>query len=320
LLRLYNKFDGYTWTHPPLIASLMLTYDCNLKCIYCPFQIHQDQIPSRPSEEWSTLLEGLAGNGIRRISFSGGEPLLYPDLSSLIRRATQLGIKKGIVTNGIKLSETKLQEYADIGLDALTISVDTMDAELYSQLCQTTPNMLANVLKIIITSRRSRTFWTGINTVITKLNVNAIEPVIDFCSTHDVPVQFQIFNPFQGRDDLMPSVDELRPAIDLIKVSKKRGAPVHNDDDYLESCCEYALRKEFPEHMDCLIPFVELVITPDMKVKACCSSDEIGEASDAKWKSVWQSEDANHWRLKAQSKKCRNCFLIYHEPLRVNKQ
>ncbi|MGP8320946.1 MAG: radical SAM protein [Methanosarcinaceae archaeon] len=312
-----NNYDGLRWTHSPLIASLMLTYDCNLGCIYCPFQANNNQATRRSLKEWSALLEELTGSGIRRISFSGGEPLLYPDLNCLVKKATELGFKKGIVTNGIGLTEAKLEEYADIGLDALTVSVDTIDTMLYSQLCNTLPGMLENVLEMIITARRRESYWIGINTVITKMNVHALRPVIDFCSRHDVPVQFQIFNPFKGREDLMPAATELRSAIDLIKACKKRGAPVHNDYDYLEACCEFALTKKFPKQMDCLIPFAELVITPDLMVKACCASEEIGDASEAEWKRVWQGRDANHWRSKAQKKACRNCFLIYHEPLRL---
>jgi len=308
-------FKSNGWTKKPLIASLLLSYDCNIKCKYCPFQDYPNKVTHKSFEEWSELIEGIVESGVRRISFSGGEPLLYADLNRLLKRATELGIKKGIVTNGVGLTLQKMKQYEDSGLNALTVSVDTLDANMYARICNTTKGVLDRVLEKIIFARMRQKYWVGINTVITAMNVNQINPIIDFCSKNDVFLQFQIFNPFEGCEDLMPAVNELRAAINLIKLHKKRGAPVENSYDYLEACFEFAQSRTFPKQMKCFIPFVELVITPDLKMKVCCLSDEIGNVTKEGLKKLWRDELADHWRAQAHKKKCRNCFLIYHEPL-----
>lgn len=315
LIDSHLSFDGEDWTRPPLIASLMLTYNCNLKCIYCPFRSFGGVLPERPVHEWEEVLERLASEGVRRFSFSGGEPLLYPGIVPLIEKATKLGINKGIVTNGTGLTEERLKMFSNSGLNALTVSIDTVDDGLYSNLCNVPPGTLAMVLKMIVAARRLGCFWTGINTVITKLNVNAMEPLIEFCFKHDITVQFQVVNLFLDIEYLLPAAEDLKGAVDYIKKYKKAGGAVANSNDYLDACCEFGVTRQFPHNMECLIPFVEMVVTPDLKLKACCASEEIGDVSNPEWKKKWRGGEANHWRLMARSKECRDCFLIYHEPL-----
>ena len=232
LMAHHRSFDGAKWAMKPLIASLMLTYGCNLSCVYCPFQNHLGEVPESHMEDWEKLLERLASAGVRRISFSGGEPLLYPSLGDLINIATELGISKGVVTNGTLLTRHKLEAFAASGLDALTVSIDTVDENMYSRLCSAPTGTLPRVLGMVITARRLGGFWTGINTVITSMNVKMIGGVMDFCSIHDIPVQFQIFNPHAGNRDLVPGADKLKDAIDLIHAGKKAGVPVLNSEAY----------------------------------------------------------------------------------------
>jgi MoaA/NifB/PqqE/SkfB family radical SAM enzyme len=317
LLARYYTYDGERWPCTPLVASLMLTYNCNLSCLYCPFQRFFSEIPPSPLEEWEKLLERLASVGARRISFSGGEPLLYPSLEHLIEIATELGISKGVVTNGTLLSEKRLEAFAVAGLNALTVSLDTVDDRLYARLCSAPIGTLPKVLEMIIAAKRLGNFWTGINTVITNINVKMVGSVMEFCSKHSIPVQFQVFNPHEDVENLMPGGDELRDAIDLILAGKKAGVPVLNSEDYLDACCEFASTLRFPKAMECLIPFVEMVVTPDLKIKACCASEEVGCVSDPLWEEGWVSGGANRWRCMARDKACQNCFLIYHEPLRI---
>lgn len=320
MLERYHSFDGQKWIHPPLIASLMLTYACNFQCIYCPFHEMNALVEEKPSREWVKIIEGLASINVRRISFSGGEPLLYPDLYHLIERASALGMSKGVVTNGSKLTREKLEMFANIGLDALTVSIDTLDKDIYSKICNSRNSNLTKILDMILTAKELGKFWTGINTVLTNINVNTIDRLLDFCSLYCIPIQFQAVNVFPNIESLIPAADDLMKAVKIIKERKKDGVLVYNSDDYLDACCEFAITCRFPGNMECLVPFVEMVVTPDLRLKVCCASDEIGDAASPEWEKKWREGESNRWRRLAKSKKCRDCFLIYHEPLRAESQ
>lgn len=63
------------------------------------------------------------------IHFSGGEPMLHPDLPLIIRRARSHGILTGLLTNGYLLGPKPIQKLNDAGLDHLQISIDNVQPD-----------------------------------------------------------------------------------------------------------------------------------------------------------------------------------------------
>lgn len=84
-----------------------LTSRCQLACTHCHFNQgpgegrHRDM----PYSLAVRLLEQTAAAGIPRVTFFGGEPALYPRLTSLISAATHLGLFTELDTNGLRLLE-----------------------------------------------------------------------------------------------------------------------------------------------------------------------------------------------------------------------
>lgn len=112
-----------------------VTDRCNLRCIYCmpaegvPCVSHSDILTF---DEIERICRIGAGIGISRIKLTGGEPLVrrgLPELLGMIKRID--GIEEvTLTTNGILLKE-KINELVSNGLDAVNISIDTLDAARY---------------------------------------------------------------------------------------------------------------------------------------------------------------------------------------------
>jgi MoaA/NifB/PqqE/SkfB family radical SAM enzyme len=69
------------------------------------------------------VLEDAAGMGYKTCAVSGGEPLLYADLSRLLHRATVLGMRTTVTTNGTVLNARTLDHL--VGVTSLVaVSVD----------------------------------------------------------------------------------------------------------------------------------------------------------------------------------------------------
>jgi MoaA/NifB/PqqE/SkfB family radical SAM enzyme len=68
----------------------------------------------------------LAALGTSIISFSGGEPLLHPDLPELIARITHHGRLSGMITNGFLMNPDVIHKLNRAGLDHLQISIDNV--------------------------------------------------------------------------------------------------------------------------------------------------------------------------------------------------
>ncbi|MGL5329312.1 MAG: GTP 3',8-cyclase MoaA [Peptostreptococcaceae bacterium] len=133
-------------------ARISLTDKCNLRCVYCmPEDVKYESEyinDSLNTEDYKFIMRGLAEIGITKIRFTGGEPLLHPNLDELIRYAYEcLGIYDiSITTNGIGLYD-RLDELYKSGLKGVNISVDSLKEYKYKNI--TRGGDLKEVLKSI---------------------------------------------------------------------------------------------------------------------------------------------------------------------------
>jgi MoaA/NifB/PqqE/SkfB family radical SAM enzyme len=80
------------------------------------------------TDEISDIMSQLRRMGVRRIGFSGGEPLLRQDLSGLIEKAHELGFERiTVLSNGLLWNGAKAIELLESGLSAVSISVDGLE-------------------------------------------------------------------------------------------------------------------------------------------------------------------------------------------------
>ncbi|MEW6266177.1 MAG: 12,18-didecarboxysiroheme deacetylase [Thermodesulfobacteriota bacterium] len=105
-----------------------MTRACNLRCVHCYAQAKPAGDPDElTTEEGLGLMDDLADYGSPVILFSGGEPLLRPDLTLLIKRAVAKGMRAVISTNGTLIDADKAAELKDLGLSYVGISLDGLD-------------------------------------------------------------------------------------------------------------------------------------------------------------------------------------------------
>ena len=78
--------------------------------------------------EGFAFLEDLARFGAPVVLFSGGEPLMRPDLPDLAARAVQLGLRAVISTNGTLIDEAAAARLKEAGVSYVGISLDGMRA------------------------------------------------------------------------------------------------------------------------------------------------------------------------------------------------
>lgn len=119
-------------------VRLSLTDRCDLRCTYCmPATglcfLKKEQLLT--DDEIIFLLRILAKEGIKKVKLTGGEPLVRPNLLSLIKRIKQIsGIEKvTLTTNGMKLAR-EAQGLKEAGLDGINISLDTLDPEEFREI------------------------------------------------------------------------------------------------------------------------------------------------------------------------------------------
>jgi len=114
-------------TRHPISAHVIPIRRCNLACAYC--NEYDETSPPVPTPEMLDRIDRLAALGLSSLTFSGGEPLLHPDLDQLIRRVRERGMLAGLLTNGFLLNEHRIQRLNEAGLDYLQISIDNVEPD-----------------------------------------------------------------------------------------------------------------------------------------------------------------------------------------------
>lgn len=118
---------------------------CNLSCRFC----HNEGAPTRGRLDPSLAREAIAAAqelGFRRVQFTGGEPLLHPELSAFVQAAAEFVEDVGVTTNGTLLNG-RMRRLIDSGLQRLHISLQAEALLAVGQRSRwTVPDWLSDVL------------------------------------------------------------------------------------------------------------------------------------------------------------------------------
>ncbi|MFZ8832047.1 MAG: 12,18-didecarboxysiroheme deacetylase [Thermodesulfobacteriaceae bacterium] len=162
-----------------------VTKACNLRCIHC--YASADNRPAEnelTTEEGFRLLEDLAQFGCPVVLFSGGEPLVRPDIFDLIAYAVRLGLRAVLSTNGTLIDHALAKELKKLGLSYVGISLDGIgevhdrfrgSKGCFEKVIQAIENCLRVGLKV------------GLRFTINKLNAEEIPKVFDFVEEMKIP-------------------------------------------------------------------------------------------------------------------------------------
>ncbi|MFH1952167.1 MAG: 12,18-didecarboxysiroheme deacetylase [Pseudomonadota bacterium] len=105
-----------------------VTRACNLKCVHCYAKaIDRKSEGELSHEQGLSLIDDLAAFGAPVILFSGGEPLMRPDLVTLASYAVSRGMRAVISTNGTLITKDKAKELKAVGLSYVGVSLDGME-------------------------------------------------------------------------------------------------------------------------------------------------------------------------------------------------
>ena len=122
-----------------------ITDRCNERCNYCMPRELQEWLPREDIlsyEETLRLIRIAAELGVSKIRVTGGEPLTRRDIIDFVREIPKIrGITSlGVSTNGTLLThatasgQTMAAALRDAGVQALNISLDTLDRDRYAQI------------------------------------------------------------------------------------------------------------------------------------------------------------------------------------------
>jgi organic radical activating enzyme len=172
------------------------------------------------TEEWKTIINKSWAAGIPHLLFTGGEPTLREDLVELVLHAEQNGQVTGLLTNGLKLGDTKyLQALLEAGLDHAMILLEPTQQESWESLAsfsywsETLEDDIFVSVHLTITEGNQESAFelidklasTGVSAISLSTNnmelIERLEQVrehvdeLDIESIWDIPVPYSTLNP-----------------------------------------------------------------------------------------------------------------------------
>lgn len=106
--------------------TIDVTSKCNLRCKHCRVnEIEYDM----PFEEIKTAFKKLSGFKPRGVFISGGEPLIREDIVEIVKESKKLAPVTVLNTNSLLLTEKKLKELIEAGLNYIQVSVDGIEEQ-----------------------------------------------------------------------------------------------------------------------------------------------------------------------------------------------
>jgi cyclic pyranopterin phosphate synthase len=176
---------------------ISVTDRCNLRCCYCaptmPPSLESDELLTL--EEIHRLIRIGAGLGIRKIRFTGGEPLCRKGLDGLIRRVRRTSAIADIAmtTKGTLLSD-QAAALKRAGLRRINVSLDTLERDKFREL--TGADRFQSVWRGIMAAAEMGYYPVKINTVVMKgFNDDEIEALAGLSRDYPFHVRFIEYMP-----------------------------------------------------------------------------------------------------------------------------
>jgi MoaA/NifB/PqqE/SkfB family radical SAM enzyme len=115
----------------PILVHIVPVRRCNLACSYC--NEYDDFSKPVPTAEMLHRIDLLAALKASAVHLSGGEPMLHPELDSIIQHIRKHGMLAGLLTNGYLLNIERIRKLNRAGLDYLQMSVDNVEPDEVSK-------------------------------------------------------------------------------------------------------------------------------------------------------------------------------------------
>ena len=254
-------------------ARISLTDKCNLRCVYCmpEDKVYENNLinDTLSFNDYKFIINGLSQVGIKKIKFTGGEPLLYPHLIELIKYAHyECNIDDiSITTNGIGLNEIAY-ELKRSGLKSVNISLDSLKSYKYKSI--TRGGNLTDVLKSI-----NRCLELGIKVkincvVIKRFNDDEVYDFIEMANYYPIDVRFIELMPL-GEGEYFNISNFINDIDELYKIEDEKGSTARL---YQAKYAKGRIGIITPISCQFCNTCNRIRITSDGKIKLCLHSNE----------------------------------------------
>ena len=180
------------WDQKPFILSHLLTGRCNANCQTCLWKLPADsRADELTTQQVMDLYSDAVACGFRELVLWGGEPLLRSDAPNVLQHGRTVGLSTTLITNGWALADRHAEVLPHV--NRLILSLDAV-GDLHDHI-RGCPGLFRRVVAALdVTLEHYRNTQVILICVISKLNFNALEPLVHFARERKLPLLFQHMN------------------------------------------------------------------------------------------------------------------------------
>ena len=295
-----------------MIVSWNTTNACNMYCDHCYRDAGCKAEEELSTAEAKTLLEQIARAGFKIMIFSGGEPLMRPDIVELVAYAASLGLRPVLGTNGTLITLEMAQKLKAAGAMGMGISLDSMDREKHNAF-RKFPGAWEGAVQGMRNCRAAGLPFQ-IHTTVMEWNNHELEALTDFAVAEGAVAHHFFFLVPTGRAKTIEAESLRAEAYEdtLTRIMKKQQEV---DIELKPTCAPQFLRIAAQMGMKtrfrrgCLAGTAYCIISPRGKVQPCAYLNmELGDVRQTPFDEIWKnSEVLNKLRTLEYSGGCGSC-------------
>jgi len=206
-----------------LIAEI--THSCPLHCVYCsnPLEL-QRRSAELSTEDWISIFQQARELGVLQLHLTGGEPLSRSDLTELVRAGRKAHLYLNLITSGVGLDGSRLDQLIEAGLDHIQLSFQDTEEGSANEFAGTRSHALK--LRVAGAIRERRIAFT-INLVVHRRNVDRLGEMLTFAE-HSGAQRLEIAHvqyyawALKNRDALLPSRQQLDEATRVVEAARAK--------------------------------------------------------------------------------------------------
>lgn len=299
----------------PVIVQMELTWACNNNCEFCYNYWRNQKRGANFAFESSLadkkrVIQELAQLGVSSITFTGGEPFLYPGLLDLAYYAKDLGLLVHINSNGTLINDEVAQRVRDARVDWVTIGIQASQEKVHDQQTRTKGSWARSIagIKNLIHHK----IGTNLGMTLTTRSYHLLEGVGELAAELGVGLSVSRFIP-SGPDDfyLELSSKEIREVMKTIKKLKILLEGKVRIVLPIPLCSFYDETPIIPDGV-CAAGVTWCAISPSLDVRPCTfRPDIVGNLNSQNFDKIWTSDKMRKWRsFETYPNECINCEVF----------
>ncbi|MBF0171548.1 MAG: radical SAM protein, partial [Nitrospinae bacterium] len=292
----------------PFGLQVGVTDFCNFSCEFCATFSHRRPESDTPAPKnqldpavFHRLVADAKAMEVEQISLVGvGEPLLHKEIVPFVAAVTGAGIRCMLTTNGLALTDEKLDGLIGAGLDILNISVNAATAETYALVNGPAkegffPTLVERLTKLGRRAERPRLSLRMVVNARTAAEIGLFARLVMAVGAEEGVFQNYATHRWAKEVTLDPATKAaLAPALEQAG-RELEAAGIDTNARFLAGLWRGDNDEADPDYYrrhPCLVGWTYALIMEDGSVRPCCyCGASLGNINDRSFREIWEGEE-----------------------------